>query len=166
MDFGQIIKGLDVLDDSVQAIQKNNRKLIRKATIAGARVILKKAKSNCPVSVEGHYVKVLKKRLPPGNLRKSLKMLALKQKYPDKQLVLVGPNTGKKAKYDGWYGRLVENGTSKTAPEPFLRPAYDEGGNEATEKMVEVFHEGLDGVFEKDFEDIGDILVDALMGGD
>lgn len=145
------IEGLDDLIKGFEQINKNTEKALKKAAAKGARVVLRAAKAKCPVSDQayGH---------DPGNLRKSLKARVLRPKYPGVVTALVGPETGKKAKYDGWYGRLVENGTVKMAPQPFLRPAYDEKQEEAYKEMAKVFDDLLEGKAIEDFQ----IILDAL----
>ena len=36
---------------------------------------------------------------------------------------------------DAFYGRFVEYGTAKSAPQPFLRPAYDQNKERAVEAI-------------------------------
>jgi phage protein, HK97 gp10 family len=153
--FGMGLLGLDVLDDFLDTCDKNEAKLLRKATVAGSRVILKAAKANCPVSVDGNY------NHPKGNLKKSLKVKPVKPKVSGKQLVLVGPEVGKKAKNDGYYGRFVENGTSHSVPEPFLRPAYDENSDKAYQEAARVYNENWGDTVIQDIEDLGDLLTDG-----
>jgi HK97 gp10 family phage protein len=153
--FDMSLVGLEALSDFMGACDKNEAKLVKKATISGGRVILKAAKDNCPVSQDGNFSHL------KGNLKKSLKMKPLKPIEKGKQLVVIGPEVGKKAKNDGWYGRLVENGTSKTAPEAFLRPAADEKQGAAYQKAAEVYAENWGNTVIQDIEDLGDIL-----GGD
>jgi HK97 gp10 family phage protein len=152
--FDMSLVGLDTLTEFMNDCAKNEDKLVRKATVAGARVILKDAKARCPVSTDGNYDH------EKGNLKKSLKMRVLKPVEKGKRLALIGPEVGKKAKHDGWYGPLVENGTSKTKPKAFLRPAADEKQNEAIQKAAQVYGENWGGTVIKDIEDLGDILAD------
>jgi HK97 gp10 family phage protein len=156
--FDMSVIGLEVLTDFMDVCDKNEAKLVRKATVAGARVILKAAKANCPVSADGNY------NHEKGNLKKSLKMRVLKPVEKGKQLVLVGPETGKKAKNDGWYARFVENGTSHSEPKPFIRPAMDENQEKAYQEMARVYGENWGKTVTKDIDDLADVLVDALGG--
>lgn len=57
-----------------------------------------------------------------GNLSKSIGNLPLRKA---KRSVYVGPKSGKKRKYDGWYGRFVEFGTKHMKPRPFMGPSWD-----------------------------------------
>jgi HK97 gp10 family phage protein len=148
--FDMSVVGLETITDFINVCEKNDAKLLRKATLLGGRVILKAAKSNCDKFKE-----------PTGYLKKSLKMKALNPKEKGQQSVVIGPEVGPKAKYNGWYGFFVENGTSRSEPKAFLRPAFDEKQNEATQKAAEVYAEGWGENIIKDIEDLGDIL-----GGD
>lgn len=153
--FGAELFGLGDLTEFLEACDKNEEKLLRKSTLAGGRIILRSMREKCPVSKDGNY------NHEPGNGKKSLKMKALKPLVKGKQLVIIGPEVGKKAKHDGWYLRLVENGTSHSAPEPFARPAYDENADRAYVKLAEVYNENWGETVIQDIEDLGDILMDG-----
>jgi HK97 gp10 family phage protein len=185
--FDMSLVGLDALNEFMNACAKNESKLIRKATAEGAKVILKEARARCP---EGDYEKkktYLGTYRKSKNLKKSLKVRILRQKDPGRQLVLIGTTVGKKARYDGWYGRLVEDGHkiakatgtyqsnwrklnrtltryeyggSDVKPRPFLRPAADEKQGEAFQKAAQVYGENWGETVLKDIEDLGDILAD------
>jgi HK97 gp10 family phage protein len=185
--FDMSLVGLDVLADFMDNCAKNEDALLRKATVAGARVILKEAKSRCP---EGDYEKkktYLGTYRQSKNLKKSLKIRVLRPIEKGKRLALIGPIVGKKSAHDGWYGRLVEGGHkivkatgtyqskwrklyrtltkyeyggSDVAPRPFLRPAADEKQNEAFQKAAQVYAENWGDAVVKDLEGLGDILTD------
>jgi len=153
--FDMSLVGLEAITDFMDACEKNDAKLLRKSTLSGGRIILKAAKEACPVSQDGNFDH------ESGNLKKSLKIKPLKPKEKGQQLVVIGPEVGPKAKHNGWYGHFVENGTSRSKPKAWLRPAFDEKQNEATQKAAEVYAEGWGESVIKDIEDLGDIL-----GGD
>jgi HK97 gp10 family phage protein len=164
------VEGIDALAGAVEAIKKNEAKLLRVSTVAGVRVILKAAKEKCPVSVDGHHSYTGGKGkpvyYPPGNLRRSIKMKVLKPAFEGVQAVLIGPVQGRREKHDGWYGRLVEQGTSKMGPQPFMRPAFDENIERAYQVVAVKYTEGLGETAIKDIDDVADILFDSLAGGD
>jgi len=163
------ILGLNDLSEFFERCNENEEKLLRKATVAGGRIILRAAKANCK-----------KFKHPTGNLEKSLRLKVLRPKEKGKQAILIGPEVGLKAKYDGYYGRMVEKGHrivgkgqalttkaakaefggSKTEPEEFLRPAYDENAEKAYAKIAEVYNDGIGEAIIEDIEDLGDILTD------
>lgn len=192
-DMGLI--GLGDLTDFLETCDKNEEKLLKKATVAGGRIILRAAKTNCSrFKYSPSYDKkktYLGTYRAIGNLKKSIKLRVLKPKEHGKQLVLIGPEVGKKSKNDGWYGRLVEtehktvkgrqrvvytktwkykgekmyqrweNGDSKTEAHPFMRPAYDENKEKAYQEIARVYNENWGDTIIKDIEDLGDILTDG-----
>lgn len=54
--------------------------------------------------------------------------------------IVKGDNTGDKIDIgwtkDGFYGRFLENGTSKMAPRPHISPAYEQTKTQVNEKML------------------------------
>jgi hypothetical protein len=193
--FDMGLVGLGEITEFFDACDKNEEKLLRKSMVGGAKITLKAAKANCDnFKYDPAYEK---KKTYLGtyrlvkNLKKSLKLKAVRPKEPGKQLVLVGPEVGKRAKNDGWYGRLVENvhktvkgrkritytkewkhkgtkmyqrwenGDSKTEPHPFIRNAYDETVEAAFAEAAKIYNEGWGEKVIQDIEDIGDILMDG-----
>ena len=53
-----------------------------------------------------------------------------------------GDNTGEKIDIgwtkDGFYGRFLENGTTKMAPRPHISPAYEQTKSQVNEKMLTI----------------------------
>ena len=49
--------------------------------------------------------------------------------------------TGRGAKYDAWYWRLVEHGTRRTRPNPFVRRAFRNLQRPAGETFVQVLND-------------------------
>jgi hypothetical protein len=163
---GYQISGLDELIEFADTCKKNEGKLIRKAAISSAKKILKPIKDNTPLSVDGHhsYTGGTKENpktptyYPPGNLRKSFKIKALKQREPMKQLVIIGPTTGKSAKHDGWYGHLVETGSVHNKPVGMVRKGYDEHVEECYEEYNRVYNEGWGDTIIQDINKFEDLL--------
>lgn len=80
------------------------------------------------IRAEASNVQKIAKKLAPkdtGNLKKSIKVKKRRTKNKNSIYFTVGLSFGKSSKNDGWYGRLVEFGTSKTKAQPFFRPAFD-----------------------------------------
>ena len=157
-DFGLGIAGVDALLKVMDGIEKDMESANIQATRAGARQFIKGAKKRCPVGKEaregGQYPH------QPGNLKKSIKGKALKPKYSGQAMALVGPETGKRAKYDGYYGIWVEKGTSKTQPNPFMRRTEDEDKQLINNAMALEYKKAIDQKMDKGkaLEAIGDII--------
>ena len=80
-------------------------------------------------SIASEVTKEAKKRVPKrsGNLRRAIKSKRRRGK-PGQPVSDVIVESGKEAKYDGFYWRFVEFGTGGPVPQPeqpFLRPAKD-----------------------------------------
>lgn len=103
--------------------------------------------------------KNLKKFHRTGNLEKTVVVVRKKSSITGRIMYLVGNRTGKKSKNDGWYGRLLEKGTTPhiiratrakalgregrlgvevkhpgSRPYPWLEPAFEDNWQAALEK--------------------------------
>jgi HK97 gp10 family phage protein len=186
-EFGLRIDGVTELLKVMDAIEKDIEAANGAAVVAGARVIQREARRLCPEGTKPvkTYLGTYRQ---PGNLKKSIKIKLLKAKEEGQRVAIVGPATGKRERNDGFYGRFVEEGhrtqrrrvsysknwkykgekiyqkweygDSKTAPRPFLRPAFDSKIGDAKQKMSEVYRQALDGKLQKGklVEAIGDII--------
>jgi HK97 gp10 family phage protein len=93
------------------------------AVRAGARVIANEAKQRVPVRT--------------GALRKSIRVFT---ERADRGGTVRQAWVGTRLFYS-WF---VEFGTSKQPPQPFLRPARDEGAQKAVDKIVENLSAGIE----------------------
>ena len=125
------IEGLEALEKAIDKMEKRFERAMVLATREGAKIVTKAAKENC--------------RVETGNLKRSIKYKIAKRKTPGEVVAVIGPTVGKRARYDGWYGRLVENGTSKAPPHPFLRPALDNNQQVVQERIAQVYRDAVDG---------------------
>ena len=112
------IEGLDELEKQFdRLIDTSKKKVMQKALNAAAAPIKKEAKANAPMKT--------------GLLKKSIR--SKQMKYTEK------PSVGIYVAGKAYYWWFIENGTSKMAAAPFLRPAvdakYEEGVNKFKEKL-------------------------------
>ena len=119
------VEGLDDLERQFdRLIDTSKKKVMQKALNAGIAPIKKEAKATAPVD--------------KGVLKKSIR--SKQMKYTENPAV--GIYVSGKAFY--WY--FIENGTSKMAAAPFLRPAVDSKHEEAVDKFKEKWKAEIDKV--------------------
>lgn len=129
--FTDLQRQLERLGDTTQ---------VRRATLpvlkSAARPTLAAAKQLAPVGtrIRNRYSggKVAA-TLYPGNLRKSLGILTVKDRK--NAAVIVAPRAGKKRKYDGYYAHMVEGGTTNMPAQPFMGPAFRKTKGKVTKEM-------------------------------
>ncbi len=110
-------QGLSELKKALKQFPENvERRILRSMAMAGAQVVVKKARNNVPVDSGG---------LKKGIIRRSKKG----PKAPGRVVVSVGPRS------DVFYGMYFEFGTSKIPADPWLRPALDSSPAEIMEAM-------------------------------
>jgi len=102
-DSKKLLKALKIFPER---IQKN---IMVGSVRAGAKPILNEAKGNVPVRT--------------GNLRKSLGITKRKSKSRTEIRFSISPRKG--GKNDGFYGHMIEFGTSNMSARPFMRPAFE-----------------------------------------
>ncbi|MDO9304632.1 MAG: HK97 gp10 family phage protein [Sulfuricurvum sp.] len=123
------IKGLEDLIKNLTALpDKLEKRVIRAAVRQGANVIKKKAQDYVPVD--------------KGDLKKSIKVSGVKAK-PGVIAFKVRPTGNKKKGISIFYGRFQEFGTSKMAAHPFMRPAYDEAGEDVLNVVIDTIKSKL-----------------------
>lgn len=125
-DDRSVQAGLDAMLAASQAA-------VRPAAQAGAEDLYLETRLRCPVSAEAHffYGRDSKKTgvrylFQPGNLRD-----AIYQVFSSDNSRAKGTGYDRATYHVAWnhlkapYGFMVEFGTSRAAPTPFVRPAYD-----------------------------------------
>ena len=123
MSIGFRIEGLDELEKQFDRLaDTSKKKVMMKALNAGVAPIKKEAKKNAPVN--------------KGVLKSQIR--SKQMKYTEKPAV--GIYVSGKAFY--WY--FIENGTSKMAAAPFLRPAADSKHEEGVGKFKEKLKAEID----------------------
>lgn len=127
------VRGLQQLGENIRALSEELKKGIAPAmTSAAARVVKKSAVSNAPDSEEEH--KISGTSIEPGNLKRNIIVVKnRKTNLTAEHLVTV---RGKeKGKFASRYGSMIEHGTVKMGPRPFLRPAFDNNVSKLGETM-------------------------------
>lgn len=127
------VEGLSQLGERMRALSaKVAQSSSKKAVAAAAGVVKKAAISNAPDSDEPH--KVADATVQPGNLKKNIVMKKVKSQLTAEYIVTVRGQ--RKYGYAARYGRLVEFGTVKMGPKPFLRPALQDNIRKAIDAMA------------------------------
>ena len=161
--LGIELRGLEDLEKAIDAMEKDFEKALIIATRKGCQVIQRGAKRRCPPINKPSKGKTGRYAHEPYNLKKSIKYKILRQRSPSHVAGLVGPATGRKQKYDGYYGYFVEKGTSHSKPQPFLRPALDEDGPQAQRVIAETYKQALAGRLQEGH--LAKFIEDELFGG-
>lgn len=123
------IKGLEELIKNLNSLpDKLEKRVLRAAVRQGANAIKKKAQEFVPVD--------------KGDLKKSIKVSGEKAK-PGVIAFKIRPTENKKKRISVFYGRFQEFGTSKMAAHPFMRPAYDEAGENVLNAVIDTIKSKL-----------------------
>ncbi|MFW2600155.1 HK97-gp10 family putative phage morphogenesis protein [Aliarcobacter butzleri] len=123
-------KLLESLKQFPQNIQNN---ILVGAVRAGAKPLVDAAKANVPVDT--------------ANLKRSIGINRKKTKDKSQVWFTVSPRKG--GKNDGFYGHMVEFGTSKMAAQPFMRPAFESQDKQSIEAVKEYMALSIDKEVEK-----------------
>lgn len=110
------------VDASLDKITRAAEEATRPAAQAGIQVFYDEVRARCPVSDKAHGHE-------PGNLQRSVYQAhADDESGPGRTVYRCSWNKAK-----AFYGTWVENGNSKMAAQPFLRPAYDAARTKAAQ---------------------------------
>lgn len=144
LDFSGLLK----ISDDLKALSKaENRRVLNKATRAGANIVRDEAKKRAPKKT--------------GKLKKNIVTLSHRSKGNNDASSGVhirgrNPRTGNsdtKMKADNpnnsFYWRFLEHGTSKMAARPFIRPAFEARQQQIEKAVVEVANQAIDEVLKK-----------------
>lgn len=109
---GISVEGLDELEKVLNMMAPKAARNLMRSTIHGvASEIAKEAKRKAPKD--------------EGTLRKAIKAKRRRPKHPDAPFSDVIVTTGGTAKYDAFYWRFIEYGTTDQPEAPFFRPSID-----------------------------------------
>lgn len=118
------VEGLRELGNALKELDSRTQKrIIRSATAAGARIIAKEARDRVPEKT--------------GNVRKNIRTKNLRPTTPGLQETAVGVRVRGKTGDSAFYWRFLEFGTVKMEAKPFIRPAFEVKKVEAANRIKE-----------------------------
>lgn len=140
------LRGQDALFAKFRKVKSElQTKIGRRVTNAGAQVIKKEAIVLAGISEKAHKVDDV--TVQPGNLKKNIVVKRVK----DPSLISMHVVTVRGKRRDGYaarYARLLEFGTIRMRPYPFLRPAFERRKGQALSTMIEVLDKAVKKVAE------------------
>ena len=115
-----LTKGFQEFSEELTELAKSTSEPYRKEALdAGGEIIAGRARQLVPVLKDEHY----------GRVRGYLRDQGIVKDDNDGNSIQVGWTK------DGFYGRFLENGTSKMDPFPHIRPAYEQKKREVWDAM-------------------------------
>lgn len=132
------VDGLRELGEAMRSLGREvATKVATSMTSAAAGVVRKDAIARAPEHDEPHTVDGVE--VQPGNLKRNIvRKKVAKSKTPLTSVHIVTVRGKRKDGYAARYGRLQEFGTVHHAPQPFLRPAFDNNRMRAVDEMKRV----------------------------
>jgi HK97 gp10 family phage protein len=115
------------------------QRICRTATNKGAQVVKAQAITNAPAWPVPHKLQGV--IVPPGNLKANIVVKKIKSPLTAEYIVTVRGK--KKDFFAARYGRLVEFGTVKMAPESYLRKAFDSEKEKAAQTIIAELEAGI-----------------------
>lgn len=150
-DFAIDLKGIEAVQRAFNNLDKRlSSKYLVKALRLAAAPMKKTARQLAYPADKPHRISrgtFAGVTMPPGNLRKSIDFIVLKN-YPP--VAYIGPERGAGKKFDTYYAHWVEYGRFKSyndtiLPRPYMRPAWDINKR----KSMAIIETYLRGVLEK-----------------
>lgn len=132
------VEGLRELGEAMRSLGKEvATKVATSMTSAAAGVVRKDAIARAPEHDVPHTIDGVE--VQPGNLKRNIvRKKVAKSKTPLTSVHIVTVRGKRKDGYAARYGRLQEFGTVHHAPQPFLRPAFDNNRMRAVDEMKRV----------------------------
>lgn len=134
------VHGLSALGNALQQHSLDMQdKIARSATNGAAQVVKKLAIRKAPEAPSN-----VSPRVPVGNLKKNIRVKRIplaRSQFTSEHIVFV--RGGAKAFYASRYGSIQEYGSVKHGARPFMRPALDQGKDEAIRVMKTKILEGV-----------------------
>ncbi len=130
------------------------KKLLRSAMRFAMQPMKKDAKASAPKGKRNDTVLIrggkslrggmTTRKYSSGNLKKSIRIGILKRKNKGLVIASIYPDMGRKARFDGFYGRFVDQGTKKMKGRFFMRSALSRNSQSAIDRTAEYLRQALD----------------------
>lgn len=144
------IRGLGLLAQDFQRLARGaQRKVLRQATMAGARVGRDAIRGQAPVDegdLKRNVVAASKKQNPPGTFTAGVRVRAEKGRYANTALNRRKRRVGQAYEKPGpaYYWRFSEFGTSQEPARPWIRPTWDANEAEIAEAVRNRLAQAID----------------------
>jgi HK97 gp10 family phage protein len=162
MDIEVHFEGLAELDEQLSKLSAAvAAKQVYGALSYATTPMMKKIKADAPKAAEAYFrywkggkktgkgskSKKERRLITPGILKKSIRRWRVKG-LPDSYGIGLGVKKAK-LEYIPFYWYFIENGTSKYAATPFIRPAFDTGKEDAVKRYMDKLRINIDKVIAK-----------------
>ncbi|MBW9415772.1 MULTISPECIES: HK97-gp10 family putative phage morphogenesis protein [Enterobacter cloacae complex] len=147
IDLNLDFSGLeDIARDLTRLSKAENNKVLRDATRAGAGILREEVIDRAPVDTGKlrRNVVVITQRGRNGEITSGVHIRGVNPRTGGSDNTMKASNPR-----NAFYWRFVEIGTSKLAPHPFVRPAYDAREDEAYAAAVQRMNQAIDKVLSK-----------------
>lgn len=147
IDLNLDFSGLeDIARDLTRLSKAENNKVLRDATRAGAGILREEVIDRAPVDTGKlrRNVVVITQRGRNGEITSGVHIRGVNPSTGGSDNTMKASNPR-----NAFYWRFVELGTSKLAPHPFVRPAYDAREDEAYAAAVQRMNQAIDKVLSK-----------------
>lgn len=150
MSFTVDIRGLGGLAEDFARLKRGAQgRVLRKATMAGARVGAKAIKAAAPVDegdLQDSVVAASKKSNPAGTHTAGVRVRGRKRTYANNARNRRSGRAGKTYETQGpaYYWRFSELGTSKQPATPWVRPTWDAHESEITDAVRDRLASAID----------------------
>lgn len=144
IDLNLDFSGLeDIARDLTRLSKAENNKVLRDATRAGAGILREEVIDRAPVDTGKlrRNVVVITQRGRNGEITSGVHIRGVNPRTGNSDNTMKASNPR-----NAFYWRFVELGTSKLAPHPFVRPAYDAREDEAYAAAVQRMNQAIDKV--------------------
>lgn len=144
LDFSGL---LDISNDLKALSKAENRRVLNKATRAGANVVRNEARKRAPKKTGKLKRNIVTLSQKGRGLNEAVSGVHIRGRNPktgnsDNSMKANNPN-------NAFYWRFLEMGTSKMAPRPFIRPSFEAKQQEIDRAIIKVANAAIDEVLKR-----------------